>query len=109
MRVVASTGDYWLDSFVYRNILACHELSAAQVDPGREHRRVMRKTHPPSVAHGLPKVAVLFFHRAQSVEIVGLVPRGAQVRASRNDIGKMDETAAAGPQDRDLMVTRMTA
>ena len=35
-------------------------------------------------------------------------PRGADMRVGRDDVGQMDETAVAGPHDRDLMVARVT-
>ena len=51
----------------------------------------------------------LLFHRAERVEIVRLVPRAANMRARRHDVGEMHEAFAAVADDGSLMITRMAA
>src|SRR5580700_6365587 len=52
---------------------------------------VVRERQPPSILRGEPEIVRLLFHRAQRVEIVGLVPWTADMRSRRHDIREMHE------------------
>ncbi len=58
---------------------------------------------------GEPEVVRFLFHRTERVEIVRLVPRTADVRARRHDVGEVHEAFAAVAEQHRLMVPRMAA
>ena len=75
----------------------------------REHMIVVRERYPPLLLGRAMQVMRLLFHRAQRIEIVGLIPRPAHMRAGRHDIRQMHERIAAVAHDRHLMIIRMAA
>ncbi len=68
------------------------ETAALPLDPGREDPLVVRKRDPPAARDRARQIVGLLLHRAERVEIVGLIPRPAHMRSRRHYIRQMDES-----------------